>query len=475
MPEDASQEQVGGGEPRTVHVRLAVRRTGEARTETLMGREHLVYPAVLVREQVLVNNLGRTFLPYAEIRASVDQWSGMPVVIRHPPGNRSARQPGILNRQGVGWIYQPRASRKALRAEIWLDTERLRDVQGADEVVENVEAGGIPEVSTGFDAAVTMVAGTHDGREYDLVFSQLRPDHLALLPDQTGACSVEDGCGLARNAAGDEVACNCGCGGAHMAEQTDEQGQEGAGQEGGAPPADPNAEAAANTEPVPEAAANQSDEDRRTALRIALQARFGGEDYIWVEAVFSDDGTVVFEQPAGSLRRVSYVEGEGGTYTFSEPEAVRRVTTFEPIADPAATSANADGGDAPAPNGTANEETDMADDNATAQNESETIRILRAELREERRLRAEHEERAANALREEEAERVRLTERIVANSRNPWSEDELDAMSMPQLRKVDLSLGTDRAANYGGRGGPRGDRFDTSFVQDIGSALKERN
>ena len=331
-----------------------------------MGRTFRVFPAVLVREQVLHNNLGRTFLPFDEIQASADAWNGTPVVVRHPNG-RSGRDPKVLNRTGAGWIFGARAENGSLKGEVWLELDRIRAMQDVGAMVENAEAGEIGEVSTGFGTVLVEQQGIHGGERYDVVMTRIQPDHLALLPDEVGACSVADGCGLARNAAG---ACNCGCGGEAMAEQ-------------------------------------QTDET--------------------VEAL--------------------------------------EATTEE---TPAEVSANASEGDAPAADSTASpEEVDMADHNDTARNESDTIRALRAELRDTRGRLAELEERSAHALQQEEAERVRLLEEIVANRRNPWTEEDLDEMDIAKLRKVHTSLGSDRAANYGARGGPRSAAFDSSFVRSV--------
>jgi hypothetical protein len=59
-----------------------------------------------------------------------------------------------------------------------------------------IEAGHTVEVSTGlfFDHAGTSDDGA-------VVGANFRPDHLAILPDQRGACSRAAGCGLSMNLA----------------------------------------------------------------------------------------------------------------------------------------------------------------------------------------------------------------------------------------------------------------------------------
>ena len=67
------------------HVTLAVQAIGPVREESFMGRAHKVVPATLVKSQVLHNNLGRTFLPPDAITQSwADAANMAPVLIDHP-------------------------------------------------------------------------------------------------------------------------------------------------------------------------------------------------------------------------------------------------------------------------------------------------------------------------------------------------------------------------------------------------------
>ena len=54
------------------------------------------------------------------------------------------------------------------------------------------------EVSTGYWHDGRQHAGSFDGEPYKEVQRSLLPDHLAILPNERGACSVEDGCGTPR-------------------------------------------------------------------------------------------------------------------------------------------------------------------------------------------------------------------------------------------------------------------------------------
>ena len=49
----------------------------------------------------------------------------------------------------------------------------------------------------------------YKGKRYHEVHRALEPDHIALLPDEVGACSVQDGCGAGRVNAGHKGDCGC--------------------------------------------------------------------------------------------------------------------------------------------------------------------------------------------------------------------------------------------------------------------------
>jgi len=181
---------------------MAAHAAGPMREAELMGRRMRVIPAVMVQEQVLNNNLGATFLPAEEIAASVDAWNGMPVVLRHPTRNGtpvSARTEATLNARGLGMVLNARAEGGKLKADLYLDMERMEGNPEARAMLEAFAAGEVGELSTGFGTRLERMEGIHNGRRYVAVMREVRPDHLALLPNERGACSVADGCGLGVN------------------------------------------------------------------------------------------------------------------------------------------------------------------------------------------------------------------------------------------------------------------------------------
>lgn len=342
------------------------------RSENFLGREFCVVPAVLVRSQVLRNNLGVTFLPAAELTSEwAGLWNGIPVLVGPHPTQRgvpmSGRDPQLWNERCAGWIFHAKIGEegsevKHLAGEVWLDRSRASAVDGLQSVLDKLEAGERVELSTGFQAQLVATQGNFQGTAYEAIMHPAGADHLVISTEMTGACSVSDGCGLGVNRYE----------GTPPMENTDTPAPEAGTKTGGAteetPPkveateqslwsrvrarftkqretADNTIEAkfkldehnrALNALPVSDAA-------KESRIRAALQEKHGSVGDIIVADVFSADSVVVFwmitpfgPEPQGSnYFRVTFSEGEGGEITFSEPEKVRRVTAYEPVGNEA--------------------------------------------------------------------------------------------------------------------------------------------
>lgn len=167
------------------------------RRETLNGREHLVVPTVMIKEGVHSGSQGAIYYPSEQLARSVHAWNNKPLVVYHPEINgqpMSACDPVILNTRSVGVILNTKYDTK-LRTESWIDIERANKVD--KRVIERVENGEMMECSTGLLINNPIrEEGEHDGKPYKIVANELIPDHLALLPDRIGACSIADGAGL---------------------------------------------------------------------------------------------------------------------------------------------------------------------------------------------------------------------------------------------------------------------------------------
>lgn len=175
----------------------------KTRIEKLHGRDHIVAPLTLIVPGVLSGSKGALYYPLQEIAKNPDAWNGMPLVKNHPVVNGrhvSARTPEILNQSAIGVVLRARVNNKGkLVAEGWFDIEKTKQVDIS--IYESLKANRQIELSTGLftDNYPAPQGATFNGRAYVYTAKNYRPDHLAILPDQVGACSLRDGCGVLVN------------------------------------------------------------------------------------------------------------------------------------------------------------------------------------------------------------------------------------------------------------------------------------
>lgn len=170
--------------------------SAQPRRTTYEGKPYLVVPVIMLREAV-VNG---AFVAREQLIPA--SWNGVPVTIGHPQDDAksefvSANDPIALQKFGIGRIFNAHMDGDKLRAEAWIDIERANNIR--PNLVSSLELGENMDVSTGYFALAHMVGGSYGGKEYDRMHSDLKPDHLALLPDESGACSWSDGCGVRAN------------------------------------------------------------------------------------------------------------------------------------------------------------------------------------------------------------------------------------------------------------------------------------
>ena len=172
--------------------------TGRVRTEVVDGRRYLVAPVVAIKAGVLNTEL----VPAEEIQKSVKLWNDVPIPIDHPLRNDqeiSARDLEIIEKTVVGRFYNAYYEDGKLKGELWIDIEKAKKVGGdALKALEKLQNGEPLEVSTAYYADLSQESGVYQGKQYQAIQHDLRPDHLALLPTGIGACSWQDGCGAPR-------------------------------------------------------------------------------------------------------------------------------------------------------------------------------------------------------------------------------------------------------------------------------------
>ena len=183
----------------TANVGSAPRRVMEGGTLYYVVNMRLIVPGVLRGSK------GPLYYPEDEIALNADKWNGMPLVApSHPQANGryvSAKHPGAKQFH-VGEVRNVVAS-GTLDAEGWFDSKKLLEVHAG--LYSKLLSGEPIELSTGLYVDEDESPGVWNSVSYDSIARNHEPDHVAILANETGACSIADGCGI--------YVANCGCGG----------------------------------------------------------------------------------------------------------------------------------------------------------------------------------------------------------------------------------------------------------------------
>jgi hypothetical protein len=253
------------------------------RNEKMAGQDFLVVPMVMMVEGVLNGSRGPIYYPASEMRKLPVVWNNKPVVVYHPSSTKefgSACVPAELTVRQIGVIMNTKYKDGKLHAEAWLYPSRLDSVD--ERVATAIKNQLMLELSTGLFVDVELKNGVFNNKAYVGIARNFRPDHLAVLPDLKGACSVDDGAGFIR---------------------LNQDASEVVGTE--------------NTE--------LSHSDVRKAL-IGFIEEKGKE--AWIESVWDDK--FVYEK-AGKLYEQEYQLKDNVPSLVGLPTEVIRVTTYEPV------------------------------------------------------------------------------------------------------------------------------------------------
>ena len=196
--------------------------TGGVRYDEMEGKRFLVAPMIILAEGVHEGSGGALYYPKEEVTKIPEIWNMKPVVVYHPQANGSpvsACDPIILSNRKVGVMMNSRAGKvkikinnkeqeiDCIKSEAWLEEDRMDKVD--ERISKSIEKNEMMEVSTGLFTDNESMDGEWNGEAYSTIARNYRPDHLALLPDLRGACSIEDGAGFLRlNALPDKMVIN---------------------------------------------------------------------------------------------------------------------------------------------------------------------------------------------------------------------------------------------------------------------------
>lgn len=180
----------------------------KVRRVILNGRPYLVAPASLIVPGVLNGSDGALYYPPEEAGKTPHIWNQIPIVVYHPQVmgeavSASHDHPSVVESR-IGFLKNA-SYKDHLVSEAWFDEELTKnyDVKLAPDIRihPRLTRNEPIELSTGLhvDREPTPGFCPRTGRGYDAIARNYRPDHLAVLPDQKGACNIDDGCGIFMN------------------------------------------------------------------------------------------------------------------------------------------------------------------------------------------------------------------------------------------------------------------------------------
>ncbi len=176
------------------------------RTAEKDGKTHLVVPIVALIEGVHCGSGGCAFYSASEISRTAQDWNGVPLTASHPTVNGELVQiEQALKDFKIGTFENVRYEAGKLKGEGWIDIQLAQAV--CPECLERIRNGFRMEVSTGLLTHSDRNEGIWNGEKFEETLFDFLPDHLALLPNEEGACSIADGCGVIMNTKKECVFC----------------------------------------------------------------------------------------------------------------------------------------------------------------------------------------------------------------------------------------------------------------------------
>lgn len=189
--------------PKQVRVNIrAVANVAAVRREKRNGRDVVIVPSATLPDGVVMNDI---MYPADEIEKSYAGLNRTPAPLGHPTINGkfvSARDPEGINIGWIGaWNENVRRENGRVLLDKVIDVERANQSEGGKAVLAAIDKGEPVHTSTGLlcnlEAANGDVSYKHIARNMEF-------DHDAILLDQDGAATPEQGVGMLVNSKGEQ-------------------------------------------------------------------------------------------------------------------------------------------------------------------------------------------------------------------------------------------------------------------------------
>lgn len=196
-----------------VNVLTVVNSASNITTETIDGKPHIVVRGITpVVDDIVMN---RKLYPAAEIEKSYNTLERNPMPLGHPKVDGkhvSARDVRAVNEYHVGaWLQNVSHKDGRVTGDMYVNRQYAessekgkRLINRLDEMIAGTNSDPI-HISTGLLYSGIAANGESKGKKYKEIATNMMFDHVAVLLDEPGAGTPEEGVGIFVNAEGDEL------------------------------------------------------------------------------------------------------------------------------------------------------------------------------------------------------------------------------------------------------------------------------
>lgn len=196
-----------------VNVLTVVNSASNITTETIDGKPHIVVRGITpVVDDIVMN---RKLYPAAEIEKAYNTLERNPMPLGHPKVDGkhvSARDVRAVNEYHVGaWLQNVSHNDGKVTGNMYVNRQYAessdkgkRLINRLDEMLAGTNSDPI-HISTGLLYSGIAANGESKGKKYNEIATNMMFDHVAVLLDEPGAGTPEEGVGIFVNAEGDEV------------------------------------------------------------------------------------------------------------------------------------------------------------------------------------------------------------------------------------------------------------------------------
>lgn len=196
-----------------VNVLTVVNSASNITTETIDGKPHIVVRGITpVVDDIVMN---RKLYPAAEIEKAYNTLERNPMPLGHPKVDGkhvSARDVRAVNEYHVGaWLQNVSHKDGKVTGDMYVNRQYAessekgkRLINRLDEMIAGTNSEPI-HISTGLLYSGIAANGESKGKKYNEIATNMMFDHVAVLLDEPGAGTPEEGVGIFVNAEGDEV------------------------------------------------------------------------------------------------------------------------------------------------------------------------------------------------------------------------------------------------------------------------------